>query len=143
LIRRIRICAISDQPLDAAEHLAAVEDPSVGAVASFIGTVRDHDPDMPSAVHALDYSAHPDAEATLHNIAVSAMGGDRAVIAVSHRIGHLLVGEIAVVVAVGTPHRADAFRICRAIIEAIKRELPVWKRQIGADGSAAWKGLSD
>ena len=59
----------------------------------------------------------------------------------SHRIGRLGVGDAAVVIAVASPHRAEAFEVCREVIEAIKRELPVWKRQIEADGSTAWKGL--
>jgi len=137
----VRIAQLSDEKLDVAAHLAAVEDAASGAVASFIGTVRDHDPDASGAVIALEYSAHPDAEATLHDIAVTAIGDRRAVVAVSHRIGRLEVGDVAVVIAVATPHRAEAFEICREIIEAIKRELPVWKRQLSADGTAAWKGL--
>jgi len=137
----VRIAQLSDDKLDVAAHLAAVEDAASGAVASFIGTVRDHDPDASGAVIALEYSAHPDAEATLHDIAVTAIGDRRAVVAVSHRIGRLEVGDVAVVIAVATPHRAEAFEICREIIEAIKRELPVWKRQLSADGTAAWKGL--
>jgi molybdopterin synthase catalytic subunit len=137
----VRIARLSDQKLDVAAHLAAVEDAAAGAVASFIGTVRDHDPDAAGAVIALEYSAHPDAEATLHDIAVTAIGDRRAIVAVSHRIGRLEVGDVAVVIVVATPHRAEAFEICREIIEAIKRELPVWKRQLSADGTAAWKGL--
>ena len=137
----VRIARIADERLDIAAHIAAVEDAGAGAVASFIGTVRDHDPDAPGGVVALEYSAHPDAEATLHDIAVTAIGERRATVAVSHRIGRLVVGDVAVAIAVATPHRAEAFEVCREIIEAIKRELPVWKRQLSTDGTAAWKGL--
>ncbi|EIC07727.1 MAG: molybdenum cofactor biosynthesis protein MoaE [Microbacterium sp. 69-7] len=137
----VRIARITEEPLDAAAHLAAVDDPRAGAVTSFIGTVRDHDPDAATAVLALEYSSHPDAEATLHDIALTAIGDTRATVAVSHRVGRVEVGEAAVVIAVSTPHRAEAFEVCRAIIEAIKRELPVWKRQLTADGAAAWKGI--
>ncbi|MGV9194460.1 molybdenum cofactor biosynthesis protein MoaE [Microbacterium sp. MC2] len=137
----VRIAQISEQPLDVAAHLAAVDDRSAGAVASFIGTVRDHDPDAATAVVALEYSAHPDAEKTLREIALRAMAGRPAIVAVSHRIGRLTVGEAAVVIAVATPHRAESFEICREVIEDIKRSLPVWKRQVEADGSTAWKGL--
>lgn len=137
----VRIAQISEQPLDVTAHLAAVDDPSAGAVASFIGTVRDHDPDAATAVVALEYSAHPDAEKTLREIALRAMAGRPAIVAVSHRIGRLTVGEAAVVIAVATPHRAESFEICREVIEDIKRSLPVWKRQVEADGSTAWKGL--
>ncbi|KXC06476.1 molybdenum cofactor biosynthesis protein MoaE [Microbacterium hominis] len=137
----VRIPRSTDEPPDRPVHIAAVEDAAAGAVASFIGTVRDQDPDARGAVVALEYSAHPDAEATLHDIAVTAVGDRRAIVAVSHRIGRLEVGDIAVAIAVATPHRAEAFEVCREIIEAIKRELPVWKRQLADDGSAAWKGL--
>ena len=90
---------------------------------------------------ALEYSAHPDAEATLHDIAMSAIGDRRAIVAVSHRVGRLAVGDAAVVIAVGTAHRGDAFTICRDVIEEIKRSLPVWKKQWTDDGEALWKGI--
>ncbi len=137
----IAIARISDAPLDAAAHLAAVEQPWVGAVTSFIGTVRAQDPEAAGPVVALEYSAHPDAEATLHDIAMSAIGDRRAIVAVSHREGRLAVGDAAVVIAVGTAHRGDAFTICRDVIEEIKRSLPVWKKQWTDDGEALWKGI--
>lgn len=137
----VPISSITTEPLDVAAHLAAVSDESAGAVASFIGTVRDHDPDAGGSVVALEYSAHPDAEPALHAIAAGAIGDTGARVAVSHRIGRLAIGDIAVVVAVSTPHRAEAFDICRDVIETIKRELPIWKRQIEADGTALWKGI--
>lgn len=137
----VRRAQISSEPLDVAAHLAEVESARVGAVASFIGTVRDHDPDAASPVVALEYSAHPDAAATLHDLALRAIGSTGAVVAVSHRIGRLAVGDAAVVIAVGTAHRAEAFEICRELIEEIKRELPVWKRQVEADGHTEWKGI--
>lgn len=137
----VRLARISDEPLDLAAHLAAVEDDRAGAVTTFLGRVRDHDPDAQGSVVALEYSAHPDAEATLHGIAVQAIAGTKAIVAVSHRVGRLHVGDAAVVIAVASPHRAEAFAVCREVIEAIKRDLPVWKRQIEADGTAAWKGI--
>lgn len=137
----IRIARISDTPLDVAAHLGAVEEEWVGAVASFVGTVRAQDPEARTPVVALEYSAHPDAAATLHDIATSAIGDLRAVVAVSHRVGRLEVGDAAVVIAVGTAHRDDAFRVCRTVIEEIKRSLPVWKKQWTDDGEAAWKGI--
>jgi len=140
-MRAVRIARISESALDVAAHLAAVDDPAAGATSSFIGTVRDHDPDAGGAVTALEYSAHPDAAATLHDIALRAIGTRRAIVAVSHRVGRLEVGDVAVVIAVATPHRAEAFEICRQVIEEIKRDLPVWKRQVEADGTTAWKGL--
>lgn len=137
----VAIARIRDRPLDVAAHLDAVDDASAGAATSFVGRVRDHDPDAAGAVVALEYSAHPDAEAALRGIAERAAAGTRARVAVSHRIGRLAVGDVAVVIAVSSPHRAEAFDVCRAVIETIKTDLPVWKRQVEADGRTAWKGL--
>jgi len=137
----VRLARVGPETLDLSAHLAAVDDPAMGAETSFVGRVRDHDPDAATAVVALEYTAHPDAEATLRALAERAIGDTGALVAVSHRIGRLEVGDAAVVVAVAAAHRGEAFAVCREIIEAIKAELPVWKRQIEADGTTAWKGL--
>lgn len=137
----VRLAAISEDALDIDAHLAAVEDPRLGAVTTFLGRVRDNDPDAQTPVVGLEYSAHPDAEATLRRIAEEAGGDAAAVVAVSHRIGRLEVGDAAVVIAVASEHRAEAFDVCRAVIEEIKRELPVWKRQVESDGTTSWKGI--
>lgn len=133
--------AVSAEPLDVAEHLAAVADPRAGAIANFVGVVRDHDPEAAGRVIRLDYQAHPDAGRILGELAAR-FAGEGARIAVSHRIGELGVGDLALVCAVSTAHRADAFERCRALVEAIKAELPVWKRQHTADGDATWVGLA-
>lgn len=140
----IALAAISDTPLSLDAHLAAVDDATAGAVTTFIGRVRDHDPDATGEVIALEYSSHPDAERILRTIAEHAVAtgvSGEAIVAVSHRIGRLPVGEAAVVIAVAAAHRDEAFTVCREVIEAIKRDLPVWKRQVEADGTTAWKGI--
>ncbi|WP_309103401.1 molybdenum cofactor biosynthesis protein MoaE [Microbacterium sp.] len=139
----VRLAAMSDEPLDLDAHLAAVEDHRLGAVTTFIGRVRDNDPDATTPVVGLDYSSHPDAEATLRRLAEEAVAGSGApaLVAVSHRTGRLDVGDAAVIIAVASEHRAEAFDVCRAVIEAIKRDLPVWKRQLESDGSSSWKGI--
>jgi len=137
----VRIAAISSRPLDVEAHVAAVSDATMGAETTFVGRVRDHDPDAAAAVVALEYSAHPDAQQVMQRIAGEAIAGTGAIVAVSHRVGRLEVGDAAVVIAVASSHRAEAFDVCRAIIETIKTDLPVWKRQIEADGTTAWKGL--
>lgn len=139
----VRLVAMSEVRLDLDAHLNAVDDPTLGAVTTFIGRVRDNDPDAQTPVVGLEYSAHPDAEATLRRIAeeAGADAGAPAAVAVSHRVGRLDVGDAAVVIAVASAHRAEAFEVCRAVIEAIKRDLPVWKRQLESDGSTSWKGL--
>jgi len=134
----VRLARISEQALSLDEHIAAVDSTTAGAVTTFVGRVRDRDPD---AADALEYTSHPDAEPTLHRIAEGAAEGTDAVVAVSHRVGRLDVGEAAVVIAVASSHRDEAFTVCREVIEAIKRELPVWKRQVEADGTTAWKGI--
>lgn len=137
----VRVAAISDGPLDLDAHLRAVDDPRMGAVTTFVGRVRDHDPDAATAVVALEYSAHPDAEAALARLAAEAVGSSGALVAVSHRVGTLQVGDAAVVIAVASAHRAEAFEVCRTLIETIKTGLPVWKRQVESDGTAIWLGL--
>ncbi|WP_029149715.1 molybdenum cofactor biosynthesis protein MoaE [Microbacterium indicum] len=137
----VRLARISAEPIGLADHAAAVDDPRMGAETSFVGRVRDHDPDAAGAVAALEYTAHPDAERILGELARRAAEETGSLVAVSHRIGRLAVGDAAVVIAVASAHRAEAFDACRRIIEDIKRELPVWKRQIEADGQTAWKGL--
>ena len=139
----IRIARISDEPLDLAAHIAAVSGPTAGGIATFVGTVRDHDPGARGEGTLLEYSSHPDAERILGGIAASCLAETEAecAIAVTHRIGKLGVGDLAVVVAVSSAHRAPAFEVCRALIERIKTDLPIWKRQHEHDGTASWVGL--
>lgn len=144
----IVLTRLTREPLDVAAHLRAVASPRAGASAVFVGTVRDHDPDAAGAVVTLEYTAHPDAERILSEIAAraeSAHEQDAAGlrVAVSHRLGALGVGEAAIVCAVSSAHRADAFEVARDVVERVKAELPVWKRQLEADGTAGWVGLGD
>ncbi|MRG61152.1 molybdenum cofactor biosynthesis protein MoaE [Agromyces sp. CFH 90414] len=138
---RATLAAISAEPLDVAAHLDAVADPGAGAVATFVGVVRDHDPEASGTVVALEYLAHPDAGRVLDELA-GRFAADGVRVAVSHRTGLLAVGDLALVCAVSTAHRAEAFEICRALVEAVKAELPVWKKQNTADGDAHWVGLA-
>ena len=135
------IARVVDQPLDLQFHVEHVSDPRAGAVATFVGLVRDHDPSVEGRVVALDYTAHPDAQAVLARIAQEALTDGVLGIAVSHRTGHLAVGEAAIVAAVATAHRAEAFDVCRALVETVKAELPVWTREVLEDGSHVWVGL--
>lgn len=136
------IAAVTDQPLDLLFHVEHVGSPQAGAVATFVGLVRDHDPSVTGEVVGLDYSAHPDAEATLRRIAEAVAAHDDVLgVAVSHRTGHLGVGEAAIVAAVASAHRAEAFEACRTLVETVKAELPVWKREVLADGTHHWVGL--
>ena len=139
---RAALVELSGEPLDVGAHLTAVASPRAGAVASFIGQVRDHDPDAPGPVVRLEYRAHPDALAVLRRLANEIAGrADVLGVAVSHRVGAAAVGELALVAIVATAHREAAFSHCRDLVERVKQELPVWKRQVLADGSHAWIGL--
>lgn len=129
--------AITEEVLDVAAHEAAVSDSSAGAVVSFAGVVRDHDHGR--AVTLLEYEAHPTAEAVLKEVAAE-VAQDPAVrgVAVSHRVGTLGIGDVALIAAVATPHRADAFAACARLVDEVKARLPVWKRQVFTDGTDAW-----
>jgi len=137
------LVALSSEPLSVDDHLAAVTDPRSGAVATFIGRVRDHDPAAPGEVVALEYSAHPDAAEVLDRLADRARAHDGVLhVALSHRVGRVAVGEPAFVAVVATAHRALAFEVCRALVEDVKTDLPVWKKEILAGGSHVWSGLT-
>lgn len=136
----IRLLAIRETPLSLDEVFAAVGDDAAGGTALFVGTVRDHDGG--TDVSGLGYSAHPSAEAELRRVAekTAADFPVRALAAV-HRVGELAVGDLAVVVAVSCPHRAEAFEACRKLIDDLKREVPIWKHQKFADGTEEWVGM--
>ena len=134
-----QLLAIRDTPLSVDECVDAVRRPDAGGLAIFIGMVRDHD--HARAVHELEYSAHPVSHAQLVEVAeaVAAAYPVRALAAV-HRVGLLSVGDIAVVVAVSCPHRGEAFEAARLLIDSLKERVPIWKRQVYADGEVEWVG---
>ncbi|MCX4660222.1 molybdenum cofactor biosynthesis protein MoaE [Streptomyces uncialis] len=134
-----RLVAVRADELSLDEVFRAVGDPASGGTALFVGTVRDHD--NGAGVTALGYTAHPTAEAELRRVAEKIIANHpvRALAAV-HRVGDLRVGDIAVIVAVSCPHRAEAFAACRALIDDLKREVPIWKRQSFTDGTEEWVG---
>jgi molybdopterin synthase catalytic subunit len=130
--------AVVEEALDVTEHAALVEHAGAGAVVTFAGVVRDHDGGR--AVTGLTYSAHPTAAAVVAEVAADVAGraeGVRA-IAVSHRIGVLGVGDVALACAVAADHRREAFTTCAALVDELKRRLPVWKHQAFVDGTDEW-----
>jgi molybdopterin synthase catalytic subunit len=131
------IVAITTDVLDVAAHEAAVAHPAAGAVVSFAGVVRDHDHGR--GVSRLVYEAHPSAEAVLAEVAAE-IAKDPLVyeVAVSHRIGELAVGDIALAAAVSTAHRGSAFEVCARLVDEVKARLPVWKHQLFTDGTDEW-----
>ena len=135
----VRLIAVRESELSLDEVRAAVADPSAGGIALFAGAVRDCDHDR--GVSGLSYSAHPSAERELRRIAEVVAEKFRVVsIAAVHRVGDLAIGDLAVVVAVACPHRAEAFDACRALIDELKASVPIWKHQRFADGTSEWVG---
>jgi molybdopterin synthase catalytic subunit len=133
----VRLAELREAPLSVDEVLSAVSDPAAGGVALFVGTVREQDHDRP--VTGLGYSAHPSAEAELRRVAEKTAESHGAIaVAAVHRVGDLAVGDLAVVVAVSCPHRAEAFDACRALIDDLKLTVPIWKHQQYASGDSEW-----
>jgi molybdopterin synthase catalytic subunit len=130
---------LTPDPLDVDAHTAAVDGPASGAVVSFAGVVRNHDGGRP--VVSIEYVAHPTAAAVLARVVAEVTAQSEAeAVAVSHRVGSLAVGEAALVVAVAGAHRAEAFTTAVRLVDEVKRQLPVWKRQIFPDGTDEWVG---
>ena len=135
----MRLIDVRESELSVDEVRAAVADPAAGGIALFAGAVRDSDHDR--AVSGLSYSAHPSAVAELRRVAeVIAEKYPVIGIAAVHRVGDLAIGDLAVVLAVSCPHRAEAFDACRDLIDILKASVPIWKHQRFGDGTAEWVG---
>jgi molybdopterin synthase catalytic subunit len=131
------IARVVDAPLSVAEHEDAVADKAAGAVVSFGGVVRDHDGGR--GVTELEYVGHPTAQDVLTEIAAEfAARPDLHAVAVSHRIGMLGIGDVALACAVSAAHRGEAFAACAALVDEVKHRLPIWKRQVFTDGEEEW-----
>jgi molybdopterin synthase catalytic subunit len=131
------LAAVTDAELDVAKHAEAVEDAAAGAVVTFAGVVRDHDGGR--TVTSLEYVAHPAAGEVLAAVAAEVAAHPSVyAVAVSHRTGRLRIGETALAAAVSCAHRAEAFEACARLVDMVKFRLPVWKRQVFADGTDEW-----
>lgn len=132
--------AIVERRIDMVELVRLVQTKACGAVVTFAGVVRDHsDDDRP--VTGLSYEAHT-AMAVTEFARIAAEACERfgsCQIAVQHRVGDLRIGEIAVGVAVASPHRGEAFDVCEFVIDELKRRAPIWKKEHYKDGSGTWK----
>ncbi|PYI37440.1 molybdenum cofactor biosynthesis protein MoaE [Arthrobacter psychrolactophilus] len=138
---------LSSEPISVDAAIAAVESDTAGAVVSFSGIVRNHDGGQ--QVTRLNYSAHPLATRVLRDVVASLVDDGTAVmdpsghpvrVWVAHRVGSLEIGDLALVCAVASSHRAEAFELCSALVERIKAEVPIWKEQFFSDGSVEWVG---
>lgn len=135
----LHVADIASEKLDPAAALNFVADPGFGGATLFVGRVRDLNHGR--SVLAVSYDIHrPLALARFAAIAAEIENefGQRLKLFIAHAHGRLAVGELAVVVAAGTPHRDEAFRACRQAIEAVKHSAPIWKQEHYADGDSAW-----
>lgn len=137
--QRVAHATIADTEVDTSHMASLVDDAAAGAVVTFAGVVRDHDGGR--AVTEIEYTAHPTAAAVVAEVAADvAQRFPVDAVAVVHRIGHLTVGDVALAAAVSSAHRAEAFAALAELVDEVKRRLPVWKRQVFADGSHEWTG---
>jgi molybdopterin synthase catalytic subunit len=134
----VGIVRIQSEPIDMDALVRAVEDPGAGALVTFAGTTRNET--HGKAVVSLTYEAYREmAEPKLAEIADTARTRFEIVrIAIVHRIARLGIGEVSVGIAVSAAHRPAAFEACRFAIEAVKHDVPIWKREIFADGTEEW-----
>jgi len=164
------IAELRAAPLSVDECLAAVALPEAGGTALFVGTVRDHDGGKPvveleytahpsaprqlaevarevadgavpsSAASWAASSSSPHRHDRAHEHAAPGASAGVLAVAVHHRTGLLAIGDLAVVVAASAAHRAEAFVACRLLIDEVKARVPIWKRQLFADGTSEWVG---
>lgn len=128
---------ISDKPITMEQVNKTVLGPGQGAIVNFVGVVRDHS--RGQKVIELEYFAYQGmAEKKLRQIGdeIKKNWGLDAV-AIVHRVGRLQIGDNAVVIAVASPHRAEAFEACKYAIDRIKQIVPIWKKEYG-EGGAEW-----
>ena len=130
--------ALVREPIDVTRLIQRVSSHAAGAIASFLGTVREVNDGRD--VTGIEYSAYEEmAERELRTIVAEATSAHtKMAVAVEHRLGELSLGEVSIAIVVAHPHRAPALDACRDVIEQIKKRVPIWKREHYADGTRAW-----
>jgi len=128
---------LTTTPVDLHGLLSQIAGPEEGGIASFVGLVRNHQHGR--EVLRLEYSAY-EAMADEESGRIVAEASERwpVRIALSHRLGDLRIGDVAVAVVAASAHRGPAFEACRYVIEEVKRRVPIWKKEYYADGSIEW-----
>jgi len=131
---------ISPTALSAEEAIAFVTDPTAGGIDIFLGTTRAEKSADGRELIALDYEAYQQmALDQMHALAKRAKEKWPIIkLALLHRVGRVSLGEPSVVIAVSTPHRADAFDACRFLIDELKRDIAIWKKEVWSDGTEKW-----
>lgn len=137
----IALCRITDREISLDEVRRAVEHPGAGGICIFHGVVRDNADGK--SVSRLDYEAHESlADKEMRRVLGGVIAEHSGVrIAAVHRVGTLAIGDVAVCVAAGAPHRDEAFAACRKAIDRIKETVPLWKKEWGPSGEAHWVNL--
>jgi molybdopterin synthase catalytic subunit len=129
---------ITAEPIDYVAVTDLVRSPLAGAVCTFLGTVREFTGDRRTV--ALAYESYP--EMALKKMAELEEEARRRwpviELALVHRVGNLELGEVSVAVAVSCPHRHESFEACRWLIDTLKQVVPIWKKEIWADGNEEW-----
>ncbi len=125
---------ITPDKIDVQKVIDAARADDCGAVTVFLGTVRNHS--RGKEVRYLEYEAYPEMAGKMIEriIGEAARKWDVRKMAVSHRTGRLEIGEVAVVIAAATPHRQDGFEACQYTIDRLKQIVPIWKKEVAADG---------
>ena len=132
---------ITHEPLDPESVTARVRKDTNGAVVTFLGTTRSTTGDR-KVLH-LEYEAYrPMADAKLAEIADEMRERWSVDVAIAHRLGRLEIGGISLVVAVGSPHRKDAFAACQYSVDRIKQLVPIWKKEF-FEGGEVWVGSQE
>jgi molybdopterin synthase catalytic subunit len=134
------LVALQSTPLDVGAAIGGVADRDSGAIAVFLGTTRGEANGQGRQLAALDYEAYGEmAEAQMRWLAEEARRRwPIRRLAMLHRIGIVEVGQPSVLIAVSTPHRSDAFEACRFVIDKLKAEVTIWKKEIWSDQSSTW-----
>ena len=128
---------LTSQPIDPVRLAESIADPAYGAQVTFTGLVRDLH--LGRRVVSLGYLAYaPMAERVCQELVDEARRRWDVHVALQHRVGNLVIGEVAVVIVAGAAHRGVAFDACQWSIDELKRRVPIWKRETYADGSTAW-----
>ena len=134
--------SITIAPLSVAEIYALADNPTNGAVVVMSGMVRNQTDGK--SVIALEYQSYqPMAIKVFEQIAteVRRQWPEVKTIVIHHRVGRLKIGEISVLVAIGCPHRSEAFEACRYSIDTLKHTAPIWKKELWGDGSSSWVSI--
>ncbi len=129
------LCTLSEDPLVEEDVVARVAGDDTGGVVTFVGTVRNEA--RGQAIEYLEYEAYPEmAEREMEKIAAQAAVRWPGVrVAMAHRVGHLEIGDAAVVIAACAPHRGEAFEACRFCIDTLKQDVPIWKKEVAVSGA--------